>query len=273
MTQLRISGMTFLVLALGLGVGCGGGGGTEHDSGVHIDQGMGVDGGGPVDHGVPVDMPTSHDSGPDGSSGGNTCPMGACNLADGTGCPAGQACQLGGTTTATAECQPSGTGTLGATCASNADCSEGFLCEGNTMKCQHYCCMSGTTIGCPTGQTCNVDLTDASGASTGAYLCSNADDMCDVIARTGCPTGQACYPGRMVTLCATPGTPAVAPGGTCMHLNDCGPGYSCVGPAAGPVTCQQVCAMGTDAGPMGVCPGGMTCGGVTGYPTGLGVCG
>jgi len=201
-----------------------------------------------------------------GGGGGNSCPSGACDLLTNAGCEAGQGCYFVTTAEGTPPspmCLPAGTGAEGATCENSTMCQEGFICVDS--ECRPVCCTEGGE-GCPVGQACLTTLVDPdTGDPTGVGACS-APDGCVLLTQTGCPDGEGCYPagGDGSTSCVEPAMNGMQ-GATCGFSNDCAPGFICLGDG----TCAQVCQL-PSGDPM--CPDGLTCGGVTGFPADTGVC-
>ncbi len=74
----------------------------------------------------------------------------SCNLADNSGCPAGQGCIFGANTKG---CVISGQGGSGATCQGYGDCLATHICvnDGKTSACRQKCTTTGT-LKCSSGQ-------------------------------------------------------------------------------------------------------------------------
>jgi len=123
-----------------------------------------------------------------------------------------------------------------AQCGTQGECPVGGSCfndgAGGTV-CYPFC--SPTHPICPDNGICAYGI---QGGPTDLMLCTAADD-CDGVDNTGCDSGEGCY---VVTatgnLCLTPGT-AVA-GEACNSLNDCAPGFACMGSTA-PGSCMPLC--------------------------------
>jgi len=253
----------FLVLSLGavLLVGCG----DDDTSPMGDGSPMIMEGGPPGDADSSPPMP-------DGSPPmGNMCPPGPCDLATGSGCAAGEACYFlspaeGEPSVPT--CQPAGAGMDGATCATYGECASGYFCaaSGASGVCRKLCCADNDAQ-CPSGQTCQVQITDADGMPTGVGLCRGSDS-CDVLMQTGCAEGEGCYPTGTGTTCAAPTADAGGQGEVCTNANGCQPGLICAGSEGGENTCHQACRLPSGE-PM--CAEGLVCGMLTGI-TEFGIC-
>jgi len=252
-------------LSIVLFTGCGDDNRSSTDTGI-----MRVDGG-HVDSGPLPDTGPVPDTGPLPDSGTSTgmCPAGMCNILTASGCATGQGCyflsmMMGGTPEPL--CDTAGTSGDGATCATYADCQEGFFCEGTT--CRHYCCGMADT-GCPTGQTCAVQLVGPGGVETGVGFCK-LPDTCDPITQTGCAMGQGCYTqGSDGSVICIGSLHDAAEGTTCMASNDCAPGLQCYGAGGADPVCHKFCNVMTMTG----CGMGQTCDavGIMALPN-LGIC-
>jgi len=170
-------------------------------------------------------------------------------------------------------CQPAGTGTSGTACMNYSECAEGFTCiqnpSGTGGKCQHFCC--GTPgSGCPTGQSCDVQIIDEMGNPTGVGYCK-LPDVCDpTMMMSGCGAGEGCYIGMDGGGTCIASTRNLTEGMTCTAANDCAPGLACYSVGTGGPQCYKYCdgmAMPSQ------CATGQTCNslGLTVLPN-LGIC-
>ena len=81
------------------------------------------------------------------------------------------------------------------------------------------------------------------------------DGMCDYVDQTGCMAGEGCYIGGMGPQCAPAGMGG--DGATCMNINDCQAGFTCVVQTMGmPGECHKMCCA---IGSVRDCPMGQTC--------------
>ncbi|HOA14490.1 MAG TPA: hypothetical protein PLB35_11200 [Myxococcota bacterium] len=134
-------------------------------------------------------------------------------------------------------CAPVGEGFCSKECTKDADCGSSTCC---VMTGQKKHCM----------------------APDNDFVCS------DPSTQTGCPGGYNCMPvqNSACTFCYEVGE--IPAGGQCNYVNDCVKGYLCTkstGEATS--TCKKLCNAKAGTG----CPGGQTCGGLTGV-TDWGIC-
>lgn len=96
--------------------------------------------------------------------------------------------------------------------------------------------------------------------------------MCDYDDQTGCMAGEGCYIGMMGPQCAPAGMGG--DGATCMNINDCQAGFTCVVATMGmPGECHAMCCT---IGSVVDCPSGQSCDtqfvDEMGTPLGVGFC-
>ncbi len=259
MRELRIGAWLVTVLALA-GFGCDGDRG-DMDGGVTVMD----SGGGTHDSGG-----GTTDSGPrDSGGGGGSCgPAGGeCDLSNATSCGTGNACYLQGSTMDgwTTVCAAAGTGTDGTACDPTmaGQCAEGFGC-GDEMLCRRWCC---NVSDCEIGQICNI-FAGAGPSGSEIGLCLLPDSCTLPPPQTGCDAGEACnLSGAGETICDAAGT--ATEGMPCEFRNSCVPGFACISTmAGGDAACRQYCDMAATM----PCPDTFMCAGLTGAPTGVGVC-
>ena len=276
-----------------------------------------IDSGKPKDTGVKDTSTPVEDDGPtvdtgtvvtdsttpsDTTSGGDTATTvcdphtgDECNMVK-QDCPmAAQTCAYDGTKKHNAcTTLPTGTKLKGEACATQADCDRGLFCYSN--KCSPACCTGDNSV-CGAGGTCNLAITEDSGAVI--YHACSYSSKCNAF-KYDCPKGQVCLfnEDHDVFKCSTPSSGATgvgaAPGITCKYSNDCGESQACFalssgGDAAGaPYKCYLFCWLTTPGGftpgstPDGRFPANGTCTvGGTNYGTctslggiggGLGIC-
>ncbi|MEM9192266.1 MAG: hypothetical protein AAGF12_24040 [Myxococcota bacterium] len=258
---------TVLVLAGGLALGCGddddrGGADASVDRSVQ-DSTVGDTSTG--DTGTDTSVPDAQvDGGTPGMCGG-----GACDLITGGGCGMAMGCYFSGPMgmAPAATCLPAGIVGEGQACTNSNDCAPGHDCPMGIGVCTKVCCV-GSDMGCPTGQTCSVQLVDGMGNQTGVGLCRFSSD-CDLVAQTGCEMGQGCYlNGPDGSRTCIESTENLTEGTACMAANACAPGLGCIGAAGGPTTCQKHCTIGDDA----TCGATQTCSGRLQGQTMVGFC-
>ncbi len=256
MRELRLG--TWLVTTVVLALGCDSSRPPDPDTGVGI-----------MDSGMPPDPDsggTTMDAGRDsGGSTGSCGPAGECDISNPTSCGTGNACLLqGGTATGwMTMCFPAGTGVDGTACDPTmaGQCAEGFGC--NDGVCRHWCC---GIADCPIGQICNI-FAGAGPAGMEVGLCLLPDGCTLVPPQTGCDAGEACnLTGAGETVCDPAGT--ATEGMACEFRNSCVAGHACINTDGGSASCRQYCDMAA-ATP---CADGFMCAGLTGAPTGVGVC-
>lgn len=218
---------------------------------------------------------------------GPTCGdgIGPCNPVTNANCGSGESCRLagdgmGGNTTM---CGPAGSGGWNAPCSGMMPCREGFACltndMGATFRCVRLCCEGDnarcrdTAAGGRVGATCSVRINGLS--FMGCQEASSCDwrlQNCPMMTQNCVPTDE-----RGTTACNPTGmgaTGAMCGGSTGVQ---CQRGHLCAGPMGGVATCLRICdpmaTMATDGGGMfQVCPSGMRCGPVNGFPADFGVC-
>ncbi len=279
MRELRIGTWVAALTAL-VWVGCDNGNGGDHDAGSTTGHDSGT-------HTTTPDSgpSTTPDSGPSttpdsgmssmGDGGASTCgPLGACDLTDPSSCGTGMACLLNGDGSGgvTTQCFGAGTGTDGTTCDPTmaGQCAEGFGCSSEENVCRGWCCTDSDCNPATTGQVCSK--INGAGPAGHEYGQCIQPDACTLPApQTGCPDGQECNvitlaSGSSITNCDSAGT--ATEGMTCNARNACVAGYACVGSSDGTFSCRAYCDMSA-ATP---CTSGFTCGGLTGAPSGFGVC-
>ncbi len=177
---------------------------------------------------------------------------GSCDVVANTGCSAGHKCSASGTTANATSCDCAGSGVIDGGCTGDANgdtCGGSLVCLADN-KCHKYCRVD---TDCPSGRPCSSVLLLAGGVDSGFKICSPPTVVCTtspgpVGTATGgaCATGQGCYLDTPTAAkCADAGT--LAAGAACMYLNDCRPGYVCVGTGTGSATtCKKVCKVDGD---------------------------
>lgn len=249
--------LLFLSLSLSL-VACG------DDDSRPVDSGSGVDTGTPVlPDGGGTDTGTGTDSGMGVDSGmtmTGMCPAGVCDLITNAGCDStmGQGCYFDSMDRSVL-CVAAGAGAEGATCESVNDCREGLTCDEG--ECRKVCC-GGSDANCSTGDIC-VSFSAMDGTPFGFGACRTPSG-CNVIDQTGCDAPTACYiiSGDGSTDCITPPASGGVQNAECMFLNECAPGFLCLGSG-----CSRACNPMADA-----CGEGLVCARVEGFPDTLGGC-
>lgn len=173
---------------------------------------------------------------------GTACPgpTGECDIGL-QDCGASQACAL--SIENTTSCRAAGSGVDQSPCSSDTSCAIGHYCSPFSGRCHPQCCGD---VDCGTQQVCI-----ATGTTGNAGLCFGSP--CDAVSGSGCASGSACYvggnpAGGVLTLCVPPGTGAA--GSACEALDDCVPGYVCLG---SPGTCAELCRVSAPSCSIGTC--------------------
>lgn len=243
--------------------------GSDTDSSAGNDGGMTPDAMADAGSDASSDNDAGYDAGPGPR---NTCGGQMCDLLSATSCTSsGEGCQfllpaLPNTSPIPfAQCQVVGTVQEGGACTSPIDCAPGLDCtaDGSAGTCRKYCCNLNQQSGCPDGQVCALELSDANQDPTGVGLC-DACDGCDPLdSAATCGGTDGCYPipgsdgssFSACTLCLA-STQNRAAGQQCRSVNDCSPGLGCFRLNNRPPVCIAMCDLQatTDA-----CPGTLSC--------------
>lgn len=198
----------------------------------------------------------------DPGDGNDVCVL-LCDPTNGNaGCAPGEVCNpliddptLGGCATAPPFC---GNGITDP----GEDCDDSGQSAGCDADCTFAACGDGT-VNVMAGEACDDGNTvDGDGCSA---TCQITPVACTTLEAVECAVGEACYPTGSGALCSIPG--AVAEGGTCTNMEECGAGFGCVSRLFGSPgsVCTELC----DA--THACTAGGPCSSL-GSPSGIGVC-
>jgi hypothetical protein len=221
----------------------------------------------------------SSSDGKDGSSGKNDgstsdAPYGPCDPFTNSGCSGGDKCTaLQNGKVLNLNCGSKGSKVEGDTCTPSQtgdDCGDQLACfslaaDPSLYTCHRICPTSGSASDCPGTETCSLVVPGLSGLA----FCEPTI-ACQPLEQTGCPSDQACYYGTKGAICGRTGS--VQPGGTCVNVNECAQGSTCI-TVGGVGSCSSFCSTADGGAPScaGASTGGTICSALAGEAN-LGSC-
>jgi hypothetical protein len=236
--------------------GISGAGGTGGMSGSGGTGGMSGSGGSGGTGGVMIDAAPPDAAPPDAAAATCTPRAAVCDPVCNTGCGAGQRCDISGTAnqgqciTTSGETQQSGQSCTAT--ATTDSCVAQNACLADS-KCYRLCYVDSD---CGTNRCCNISIGLGTANTPSGFNACGASAGCDpTVTNAGsCGTGNACYfipcaTNTSNTDCASAGTGTT--GTSCTYVNDCAPGYDCVGSTP---QCHRTCRLASPN-----CPTNTTC--------------
>jgi hypothetical protein len=188
-----------------------------------------------------------------------------CDPVCNSGCSGGNRCDISASAN-TGQCIAAGSGVMGSVCTGSANtdsCQAQNTCLNDTPAASHCHRLCYGDSDCGAGLCCNITITLASQQPSGFNACIGSSACNPTATSAGpCGAGNACYllpcatntsltdcACASQTTCGYPGAGTLTNGQSCTYVNDCAPGFTCVGGMNS--VCRRTCTLAAPACPAG----------------------